>query len=68
MQTAGSEVDLASLAPLTDTPQPPAGTKIVLGAVRCYQGQTKTQMGRQNKDILDLRWFVAYHTHDQLKL
>ncbi len=21
-------------------------------------------MGRQNKDIFDLRWFVAYHTHD----
>ena len=64
VQTAGSEVDLASLAPLTDTPQPPAGTKAVLGAVRCYQGQTATQMGRQNKDILDLRWFVAYHTHE----
>ena len=68
VQTAGSEVDLASLAPLTDTPQPPAGTKIVLGAVRCYQGQTKTQMGRQNKDILDLRWFVAYHTHDAVEV
>ena len=58
VQTAGSEVDLASLAPLTDTPQPPLGTKVVLGAVRCYQGQTATQMGRQNKDILDLRWFA----------
>ncbi len=64
VQTVGSEVDLSALAPLTDTPQPPAGTKVVLGAVRCSQGQTNTRMGRQNKDIFDLRWFVAYHTHD----
>ena len=63
VQTAGSEVDLTALAPLTDTPQPPAGTKVVLGAVRCYQGQTATQMGRQNKDIMDLRWIMPYHTH-----
>lgn len=66
VQTAGSEVNLADLAPLTDTPNPPAGTAVVLGAVRCYYGQTAVQQGRTNKDIMDCRFIIPYHTHSDL--
>ena len=61
--TKGSEVDWPDLAPLTDTPAPPAGTWLVLGAVRVYYGQVNTRMTKTNRDIMDLRWVMPYHTH-----
>ena len=66
VQTKGSEVDWPDLAPLTDTPAPPAGTWIDLGAVRVYYGQVNTRMTKSNRDIMDLRWIIPYHTHPDL--
>ena len=66
VQTKGSEVDWPDLAPLTDTPAPPSGTWMVLGAVRVYYGQVNTRMTKSNRDIMDLRWVMPYHTHPDL--
>ncbi|HSW62703.1 MAG TPA: hypothetical protein VLH56_05250 [Dissulfurispiraceae bacterium] len=62
--TKGVEVDLVNLAPLTDTPAPPTGTAFILAAVRVYFGQTATQVGRTNRDIMDLRFWQQGGSND----
>jgi len=53
--TKGSEVNLADLAG-TDIPAAPAGTSLVLAAIRLYAGQTAINESTTNLDIYDLRW------------
>ena len=53
--TKGSEVNLADLAG-TDIPAAPAGTALVLAAIRLYAGQTAINESTTNLDIYDLRW------------
>ena len=59
--TKGAEVDLADLAG-TDIPAAPAGTALVLAAIRLYAGQTTINESTTNLDIYDLRW-PTYNTH-----
>lgn len=53
--TTGDDVDIADLA-VTDIPEPPVGTRYVLGAIRLYYGQTIIQEARTNTDVVDLRF------------
>jgi len=48
--------------PATDIPASPANTRWVLGAIRLYYGMTEIQEGRENTDIIDLR-FPMWHMH-----
>lgn len=61
--TEGAEVDTDAINIETDTPAIPAGTKIVIGAVRLYYGQYAIQEGRENTDLMDWRW-LYYHVHE----
>ncbi|MHB8191825.1 MAG: hypothetical protein ACYDGL_00930 [Bellilinea sp.] len=55
VKTLGTEVDSTALT-LSDIPATPAGTLLLLAAVRLYFGQTDLVENRNGTDIVDLRW------------
>ncbi|MHB0922625.1 MAG: hypothetical protein ACYC3H_01500 [Bellilinea sp.] len=55
VKTLGTEVDSTALT-LSDIPAAPAGTLLMLAAVRLYFGQTELVENRNGTDIVDLRW------------
>lgn len=61
--TKGSEVTMPNLQ-LSNLPEPPANTRLVLGAVRLFAGQTAIHESRIVTDLLDLR-FPMWHHHDE---
>lgn len=53
--TKGTAVPALDL-PTTPFPAPPAGTAVVLAAVRMYEGMTAVNETRTNTDLIDLRF------------
>lgn len=60
VETVSAEFDIDALMPVGDrfanVPALPTDTVFVRGLVRVYNGQTKIQEGRTNRDIIDMRF------------